>query len=287
MAELESGKHETAVETEEPKATTDELAKSPGFYSPPPPCCAESCTTCRAYGEDSDCCVTCGKIGLSGSDGEIDMCNISVPRHKLMYSAFGVSVMGLIFMIVAACAVSTDPVVVKNTCWSTGSPTDDVSVYVGLSGVAYQYTGDDDLIDDDLKFLDWDEYECVGDDDCDGKTCADAASALVTMAILGAVTQLGQLTTDLQRSTVAGDLNCQKTMGIVTGIFGLVSTLYSLTGFTASCWHVSDKMTVGPGLVLIVLGNVVKLYDVACHAILPTPPHRHGGGLASSPINSA
>ena len=68
-----------------------------------------------------------------------------------------------------------------------------------------------------------------------------------------------------------------------------MSTLYSLTGFTASCWHVSEKMTVGPGLVLIAFGNIFKLYDVFCHAILPTPPHRHqGGGLApQKSINGA
>ena len=220
-------------------------------------------------GEDSECCVTCGKLGLSGSDGEVDLCHMSVPRHKLMYSAFVVSVVGLIFMIVAACAVSTDAQVreprrtetnrkavpqppttnrqppttnhqppttrcplglnsinprstlqvVKNTCWSTGSPNEFVDVYVGLSGVAYQLhdTGTDE--DGKLKFTNWEDYECSsGDADLCDKSgdCKTAATGLIATAILGAVTQLGQLTTDLQRSTIAGDLNCQKTMGIVT-----------------------------------------------------------------------
>ena len=40
--------------------------------------------------------------------------------------------------------------------------------------------------------------------------------------------QLLQINGDLGRSTVAGDLNCAKTVGVLSGIWGLGSTLVSV-----------------------------------------------------------
>ena len=100
--------------------STEELSKHPGCYLPPPPCCEEQCTMLREYGEDSRCCVVIGKAGLADDAYTVNLCvrhpgcpPERIPRHKLMYAAFSVSFIGLVFMIIAACAISTDPEVVK------------------------------------------------------------------------------------------------------------------------------------------------------------------------------
>lgn len=63
--------------------------------------------------------------------------------------------------------------------------------------------------------------------------CLDSASATVSFAIMGAITQIPQMTTDLQRSTRFGDVNCQATMGAVTSFWGTYSGISSLASFSA------------------------------------------------------
>lgn len=53
---------------------------------------------------------------------------------------------------------------------------------------------------------------------------------------MAAVSQIPTITTDLQRSTRYCDVNCQKTMGIVTNVLSLFSSMSALMAFRNSCY---------------------------------------------------
>ena len=56
-----------------------------------------------------------------------------------------------------------------------------------------------------------------------------------TLVIMGAITQVGQIMTDLQRSHPKGHLNCQRFLALLTGVYGSVSTLAALMTYAESC----------------------------------------------------
>ncbi|CAE7354504.1 unnamed protein product [Symbiodinium necroappetens] len=116
---------------------------------------------------------------------------------------------------------------------------------------------------------------------CEG--CEKSAGNTVSFAIMGIITQIPQMTTDLQRSTRFGDVNCQATMGAITSCWGTFSGLTSLTSFSYSCWRkfprlVRDKVgdieykwSMGPGFACMLIATVLKLWDALAHAMVPTP----------------
>lgn len=120
------------------------------------------------------------------------------------------------------------------------------------------------------------------------RSCGATAMASVTFAIMGAITQIPQMTTDLQRSTTFGDVNCQATMGAVTSFFGTYSTLASLATFSQSCYRnfpakmvsqegleLDYEWSLGLGYYCIVVATVLKLWDAFSHVFVPTPKARH------------
>ena len=120
---------------------------------------------------------------------------------------------------------------------------------------------------------------------CEG--CKEASTASIATAIMGAVTQLLQINGDLGRSTARGDLNCGKTVGVLSGLWGLASTLYALLNFYWSCFETDlGTMHAGVGFWCIVVATVMKAVDVFFHAMLKTPEgiHRGGGGGKGSVV---
>ena len=53
------------------------------------------------------------------------------------------------------------------------------------------------------------------------ESCKAASGSSIATAVMGAVTQLLQINGDLGRSTVAGDMNCAKAVGVLSGIWGV------------------------------------------------------------------
>jgi len=115
--------------------------------------------------------------------------------------------------------------------------------------------------------------------------CRASAAETVTFAIMGAVTQIPQMTTDLQRATRFGDVNCQSTMGFATSLFGCFSALMSLRSFGFSCWKTFPdasvgtdmpllRMGAGPAFWCLVVASVLKLVDALAHFVVPTPVAR-------------
>lgn len=108
----------------------------------------------------------------------------------------------------------------------------------------------------------------------DCEQCADAISKIETTVIFGLLTQFLQVMTDIQRSTERGDRNCQKFMGIFTGILGSITTLIALSSFSQSCWKIDDPnytIKAGSGFILVSFATFLKAIDVVAHALLPTP----------------
>lgn len=207
-------------------------------------------------------CVMFGAVGFRSLP-------FGIQRHHVMYFALFFSVAGLIFLIAGICATSTNNTTIMRTAWAVGSGKGDTPgrVFVGLVRVVYKANGDVNGID--ISDVDCDELG----DACD--SCVDAVSSILPTAILGVITQLPQILTDLQRSTSRGDRNCQKVFGVVTGIFGCVTTIIALSEFGQSCWRIdADRfnMQPGPGFILTVLATLLKVVDVFCHLVLPMPP---------------
>jgi len=119
------------------------------------------------------------------------------------------------------------------------------------------------------------------------ESCRDVATASVVFAIMGAVTQIPQMLTDLQRATTFGDVNCQATLGIVSSLVGTLTTLSSLGAFYQGCTSnlpnyghagndvVSFSWHMGAAFSCFVIATLMKLLDVCAHVLVPTPQARH------------
>mmetsp|Transcript_14015 Transcript_14015/g.44021 ORF Transcript_14015/g.44021 Transcript_14015/m.44021 type:complete len:361 (+) Transcript_14015:92-1174(+) len=115
--------------------------------------------------------------------------------------------------------------------------------------------------------------------------CRESVAETVSFAIMGIITQIPQMTTDLQRSTAFGDVNCQATLGLVTSLWGCFSALFALRSFSRSCWWSFQESTSGsavafewrpgPPFYCLVVASVLKLWDAFSHLAVPTPRGRH------------
>eukprot|EP00602_Paraphysomonas_sp_CaronLab_P003478 CAMPEP_0185024610 /NCGR_PEP_ID=MMETSP1103-20130426/7760_1 /TAXON_ID=36769 /ORGANISM="Paraphysomonas bandaiensis, Strain Caron Lab Isolate" /LENGTH=207 /DNA_ID=CAMNT_0027557627 /DNA_START=158 /DNA_END=781 /DNA_ORIENTATION=+ len=191
-----------------------------------------------------------------------------VHRAKVMLLAAGLSGLSLIFCIVAVCALSTNNDTVKNTNWTYGV-SDNSEYFVGLKEVVIKVDGFDEISSK------WEDTSCP-DSYCDD--CKDACDSSITTAIMSLITCLPTLATDFQRSTVKGDLNCQKFMGIFTGVVGTITTLAALSSYADGCYRnlpnddgSGNELTwyLGPGFTCLLLATFLKPVDVLIHLLTP------------------
>lgn len=169
------------------------------------------------------------------------------------------------------------------------------AVFNGPSGTLEVYIG----LNYQLKILTWDgNTKEVGshweDEDCgmllneeaDGFCSKCKASSLGTVmtAIMGLITMLPTIQTNIQRSIASMDLNCQKGFAICfSGCFGFIGTMASLMSFSQGCYRnvptelpsplqdVKVEASLGPAFICIVLATFFKFFDIFFHLILPTP----------------
>eukprot|EP00055_Hartaetosiga_balthica_P006023 m.18502 g.18502 ORF g.18502 m.18502 type:complete len:281 (-) comp4968_c0_seq2:194-1036(-) len=255
-----------------------------GIKSPAPPCLKLGFfwNVC----ETSACCRGSGKIGSSWAE-----------RHRptLMLIATLVSVVSLIFLIAAAVSLSPNRSSTKATHWSISNLRNNetdahlATLYIGLDAI---------VIESNIPQIEasiggvykWSGIDCFFSESvCND--CKNAAKNTAVPVILAILTQIPQILTDVQRSTAVGDLNCQKMFGIVTGLLGFLTTLASLNIFSLGCVRglpstiainipsfqpitaVNNAMF-GPGLALITVATLLKLFDVLLHVLLPTPSYK-------------
>ena len=123
-----------------------------------------------------------------------------------------------------------------------------------------------------------DEIGVIAKDYC--LECKDSSDASVGVAIVSLITILPTITTDIQRSTVRGDMNCQKFMGIFTGVLGCVSTIAALSAYAGACFkNLPEEFNThtieykyGPGFVCLLFATILKVFDIICHVIMPVEP---------------
>ena len=148
-----------------------------------------------------------GKIGF-------DICDKY--RAPIFLSAFMTSTLGFVLNIAAACALSHNTNDVLNTYWAKGSVDDRSAIYyVGLS----RYVTDNGADGDAESFFDWQtgascnnslSFESQKYDSpvtvlssivTSCETCRDSVLTIQRLVVISCVTQVFQITTDLQRTT--------------------------------------------------------------------------------------
>lgn len=278
------------------------------MYSPIPPFCRF--TVCHESCEDNLCCRTCGSCGFH---------KCLSWREKIMTLACVLSFIGIILQLPPVIGITENVNVIKNTAWAYGDVKQNQvypaafidsqnvtlhevnwsnaeEVFISLKGFVLCSSST-------CAFNSWGE-DCTAvalceeaenyfpagtvPEDC-GKYCEDcelANDAAYKVAIVGFVTAFPQLFTDIQRSTWKGDLNCQKVMGIVTGLFGFFSTLAALSAYSEACGRklpteVADLEIVwkfGPSWLLIFFAILLKPIDAIIHCAVPTPVYKRQEG---------
>lgn len=252
--------------------------------------CVES-PAVRRVSEHNCCCRALGRVG-----GE--SCHRS--RSKIMFSAFVVSAIAWILQIAAAFSLTTNLTTTRLLSWGRISGemgSLDLESYITPNLILNEI-----FVNNKLNYSSASTWEEKDFTICDAAVaeactaCSTVVSSAKPLVIVGIFTQIFQMATDLQRSTVYGDLNCQKGMGFFTGIYGVVSSLFSFKHFKDNCYDIiPSKITipanrtgttvdlvfqttahVGPAFVLLFIATVLKAYDVFCHLIVPTPKSRHG-----------
>lgn len=234
------------------------------MYTPHPPCFKFAFI--RKYFEDCACCVSCSKLGSDWGERN---------RATIMLVAAAFSLLGLILSLISLIGVSTDADTVKNIAWNVGESSG-VDYYVGLNVMVIEAGGE-------TVKKEWDDIDCSnwnvianGSDICD--SCADATAGIISTVVVAFITSITTLQTDIQRSTRAGDLNCQKFMGMLTASLGMFGTLYSLSSYVQSCNNELPDETgsgndidwkLGPGFNCLLVATLLKPIDFIAHLIVP------------------
>jgi hypothetical protein len=250
--------------------------------------------------EHSPCCLCCGKIGLGCADRN---------RKRIFAAGILLNLFAMFLAILSAVGgLSTSGGVMTAIPWVYGKGTMqqyigaiEVEVHVGitarydvvdcasafngtecesvLSSLGFEHTGGQTY----ERSLEWrDEFACETFNEQETQTlCENCRDDLVPKStlIVGILTQLPTIATDLQRATRFGDVNCQATLGFLTNVVSLVSTMTALLAFRWSCWHVMPdtlgnatmEWHLGIGFRCLILATLIKVFDAAFHAIVPTP----------------
>lgn len=126
--------------------------------------------------------------------------------------------------------------------------------------------------------------------------CEECANSLISESsiIISILGQLPTIATDLQRSTRFGDVNCQKTMGMLTNLITFFSSIVALLAFRWHCYQMSEDKSdlqfdldgslcevtdavdkqLGLGFRCLMVATCIKIVDLICHALVPTPRER-------------
>lgn len=210
----------------------------------------------------------------------------------------------LIFNFIAALGISTDRDTVMSVYWSHGKVDrlqngEFMDVYVGVAmrvdavdcaGAVntsrcmtfYEANGfeaDGQVMYRDIEWSDDEACSRNGGEVADAcEDCKGAAIAETTL-IIGVITQLPTIFTDLQRATRWGDTHCQSTMGVLTNVVSWYATITALASWNEACYaNLSDTIlnspvdwSLGFAFSLLFISTLCKLIDAAAHLIVPSP----------------
>lgn len=286
--------------SENPEATC--LRRFSNEATVPQPCLKRR--YCRTFFEHSAPLRAFGAIGFGWCERR---------RAPIMLSAFALSMLSWAFTLAACAAYTGSNDTVANVNWGYGTVDGGaLKYYVGLKRVVFQMPSSDGA----LRGYDWKEGACGESVTFESKSaqsgsllrgmpvvqcaaCRAVADRCIRLAITSTITQVFQITTDLQRSTRYGDLNCQKAFGFTTSVYGGISAYFALLRFRHGCglkssvppWRKTSAVPVtivltgaqtsvdvyfraGPGYILLFLAVILKVFDALAHFVVPTPTSR-------------
>jgi len=204
-----------------------------------------------------------------------------------MITAAFLSFTALILQVIPVIGISEEEGPRREAAWikaNTKINGTETNLFFSLSGVMFDQGGT-------VTNIDWSAEACDQNIDPGAcNDCKDASQASYSTAILSLITAVPQFLTDLQRSTEAGDLNCQKMFGIVTGIVGFITTLNSILIYLNSCRDSlpttnadgeNVEYVFGASIICLTLATFMKWIDVFVHIIMPVPK-RGESALAQS-----
>jgi len=201
------------------------------------------------------------------------------------------SVTEIILGIVGACGLAKSQGTVENVAWGVAtiktSP-DESTMWLGLAAVAYDLQDTSSGISVTNEGVDdWDKF-CTNvalqnPDNSKCKDCKDAGTGLYMSAVIGVFSKLGQLSTDLTRSSHETDVACQKIFGVCTGIIGAISTLMTLQTWQTAChdafpesiYGFSVDMKYGAGFICFWICTVGGILDGLVHLVVPLPADKY------------
>jgi hypothetical protein len=220
---------------------------------------------------------SCKNVGKWGTEwGERN-------RGPLQFLGFWLSFISIILLIVPFVSLSHNPGTVKNTSWTIAKvssspfdPTDTVHIkqYVGLRMVVV--TCDGASCPEQETSFKWTDADCA-EDFCD--ECLDATDGTITSAVVGLITMLPQITTNLQRSAPSGDLHCQKWMGMLTSLLGCAGGIISLYSYQSGCYSNLPSIInghdvsyhLGPAYYCMLVATLLKPCDFFINLVIPVP----------------
>lgn len=244
--------------------------------------------------EYSHCCIACGRSGCK---------IVSSNRKKFAIGAAFITFLGLALSIYSLLGASTNASLIHAAHWSHGRArittwyNGTMDVYIGLNAQLRRLTCDDVVCENSAisrgfvdngdghfeKIVEWrNESSCNADETDACVKCKQSALGTEMTVIGSCITLWPQFITNMQRSTVFGDVNCQSTLGALTTIGGALSSIAALSVFRLHCDKsmpteisgASCSWNVGPGFICLLFATLLKATDFIYHMVLPTPPAR-------------
>jgi hypothetical protein len=211
---------------------------------------------------------------------------------------------GFILTMVACCAISLNFDVIMSTAFSSGygasdnATFDGVKIGVGLRAAAIQFpTGNQSVWDFD-QFCNVFEIDISLQEAQECGNCAESSTGIIGTLLFSLVVYFPTIFTDVTRMYSNYDVNCQKVFGSFVALASLASTLYTWRGYQEQCFssfydgiisygvggqilqpeqadqavlNVDFQWKYGPGLICVVTATFLKIVDILCHFIVPTP----------------
>jgi hypothetical protein len=248
------------------------------------PCCKVKCL--RTCGEENGVCRRLGTCGCLNADTPM--------RNKLFTVSVLVSIVAFVLQILIVCGTSTSNNLVKSVAWSTidfENQNLTANLYIAAKHYVVELDGNEIGTLTNGKFntsgtygMDWDDASCNsnfnGDKYCEA--CKDASTGQVLSTYTGLLSGLGQISSSWTRRVYEKDYNCQKVLGVFTGILGILMNIVAVSSFYDSCvapaknhfYGMDADASLGPGMQCLVVSTIIKFYDVLVHIAVPTPVER-------------
>jgi hypothetical protein len=193
-----------------------------------------------------------------------------------MLTACFLSIVSVILGIVPIVSASFKRSEVQNTAWTYGESESGDKLWIGLNMVVVEVNGK-------TSEFGWNSDTCSSLEQTNQDFCHDCKSSCLeaeAMVITNLISSFPNIKGNIERSTRAGDRNCEKVFSLVTGVIGTLTTLIALSAYSKVCgYHLPDEIggqsidyEIGPGFVCLLVATLLKPIDVIVNLLMPVLP---------------